>query len=82
MLEGIIVGVIIAVITILINAFVHRAGIETRNDRIEKKVDDIEDGQKVVFKSLLAILIAQRDGKTNGECEDALHDLNEYLIKK
>ena len=82
MLEGIIVGVIIAVITILINAFVHRTGIQTRNDRIEQKVDDIEEGQKVVFKALLALLIAQHDGKTNGECEDALRSLNEFLIKK
>ena len=43
----------------------------------EITMDDIEEmknGQKVVFKSLLALLIAQRDGKTNGECEDALRN--------
>lgn len=82
MVEGILVGVIIAAITILINALVRRVGVKTRTDRAEDKINDIEQGQIIIFKALLALLIAQRDGKTNGECEDALRSLNEYLIKK
>lgn len=82
MVEGIVVGVIIAAITILINALVRRVGVKTRTDRAEDKINDIEQGQIIIFKALLALLIAQRDGKTNGECEDALRSLNEYLIKK
>lgn len=82
MIEGIVVGIITASIMILINACVRRMGVQTRTDRLDKKIDAIEEGQKVVFKSLLALLIAQRDGKTNGECEEALHDLNEFLIRK
>ena len=82
MLEGILIGIITASIMILINALVRRAGVQTRSDRTEQKIDDIEEGQKVVFKALLALLIAQRDGKTNGECEDALRGLNEFLIRK
>lgn len=82
MIEGIVVGIITASIMIFINALVRRAGVQTRTDRTELDIEEMKNGQKVVFKSLLALLIAQRDGKTNGECEDALRELNEFLIKK
>lgn len=82
MIEGIIVGIVTASIMIFINAVVRRVGVQTRADRNDEKIDRIEEGQKVVFKSLLALLIAQRDGKTNGECEEALRDLNKFLIMK
>ena len=79
MVEGIIVGVITASIMILINALVRRTGVKTRTDRMERDIDDLKDGQAVIMRSLIAILVALRDGKTNGECADALHSINEYL---
>lgn len=82
MVEGIIVGVVIAAITILINALVHRVGVQTRADRAQKDVEELKDGQHVMLKALIAVLIAQRDGKTNGECKEALKALNDFLIRK
>ena len=80
MIEGILVGVLTAAIMIFINAMVRRVGVQTRADRTEQEVAELKRGQRVIFKSLLALLLATKDGKTNGECEDALKDLNKFLF--
>lgn len=82
MLEGILVGIVTASIMILINAMVRRVGVQTRTDRAKKDIEELKDGQHVMLKALIAVLIAQRDGKTNGECKEALKALNEFLIRK
>lgn len=82
MLEGIIVGVIIAVATILINSIIHRIGVQTRTDRLEEKVDELMEGHKVTMQVLLPLVLAVKGEKPNGEVERAMALLNDYLIKK
>lgn len=82
MVEGIIVGVIIAVATILINSMVHRIGVRTRTDRLEEKVDELMEGHKVTMQVLLPLVLAVKGEKPNGEVERAMALLNDYLIKK
>lgn len=82
MVEGIVIGVVIGIIMLIVNAVVHRVNIQTRTDRLDKDIEELKEGQKVIFKALIAVLIAQRDGKTNGECKEALRALNEFLIRK
>lgn len=82
MIEGLVTGVIIAAITILINGAIHRMSVQTRTDRLEKKIEELEQGQKVILKVLLPLVLALKGGKPNGEVEEALRDLNEYLIRK
>lgn len=82
MVEGIIVGVIIAVATILINSMVHRIGVHTRTDRLEEKIDELTEGHKVTMQVLLPLVLAVKGEKPNGEVERAMALLNDYLIKK
>lgn len=82
MLEGIVIGVVVAVITILVNAFVHRMGVQTRTDRLEEKIDRLEEGHKVTMQVLLPLVLSVKGEKPNGEVERALNLLNDYLIKK
>ena len=85
MIEGIIIGVVVGIAMLVISAVINRTGITTKTDRMEKDIESLKEGQTIIVKSLIAILCAIRDGKTNGECTEALHDLNEYLanlIKK
>lgn len=82
MIEGIIVGVIIAVATILINSIIHRIGVQTRTDRLEEKVDELMEGHKVTMQVLLPLVLAVKGEKPNGEVERAMALLNDYLIKK
>ena len=85
MIEGITIGIVVGVTMLIINTIIHRANVMTRTDRIENDIEDMKEGQAIILKSLIAILVALRDGKTNGECADALHSINEYLtnsIKK
>lgn len=82
MVEGIVIGVVIAVITILVNAFVHRMGVQTRTDRLEEKIDRLEEGHKVTMQVLLPLVLSVKGEKPNGELERALSLLNDYFIKK
>lgn len=82
MVEGIIVGVIIAVATILINSIIHRIGVQTRTDRLEEKIDELTEGHKVTMQVLLPLVLAVKGEKPNGEVERAMALLNDYLIKK
>lgn len=82
MVEGIVIGVVVAVITILVNAFVHRMGVQTRTDRLEEKIDRLEEGHKVTMQVLLPLVLSVKGEKPNGELERALSLLNDYFIKK
>ena len=82
MIEGIVVGVIIAIATILINALVRRTGVKTRTDRLEEDIEELKEGQVAILEVLLPLILALKGGKPNGEVERALQRLNEYMIKK
>ena len=82
MIEGIVVGVIIAIATILINALVRRTGVQTRSDRMEEDLKELKEGQRTIFQVLLPLVLSVKGQKPNGELERALELLNDYLIKK
>jgi len=82
MIEGIVVGVIIAIATILINALVRRTGVQTRSDRMEKDLMELKKGQQMTFQVLLPLVLSVKGQKPNEELERALELLNDYLIKK
>ena len=82
MIEGIVVGVIIAIATILINALVRRTGVQTRSDRMEEDLMELKKGQQMTFQVLLPLVLSVKGQKPNGELERALELLNDYLIKK
>jgi len=82
MIEGIVVGVIIAIATILINALVRRTGVQTRSDRMEEDLAELRKGQQMTFQVLLPLVLSVKGQKPNGELERALELLNDYLIKK
>lgn len=82
MVEGIVIGVVIGVVMLVINSLVHRSGIQTRTDRLEEKIDRLEEGHKVTMQVLLPLVLSVKGEKPNGELERALYLLNDYLIKK
>lgn len=82
MIEGIVVGVIIAIASILINALVRRTGVKTRSDRMEEDLKELKEGQRTIFQVLLPLVLSVKGQKPNGELERALELLNDYLIKK
>lgn len=82
MVEGIVVGIIIAVATIIINAFFRRADIKTREDRLAEDVEALKQGQVAILEVLLPLVLALKGGKPNGELERALKRLNDYIIHK
>lgn len=82
MLEGVIIGIIIGVVMLIINAFIHRTGIQTRTDRLEKDIEELKEGQIAILEVLLPLILALKGNKPNGEVERALQRLNDYIIHK
>lgn len=82
MVEGIVIGIVIGVVMLVINTLVHRMGVRTRTDRLEEKIDKLEEGHKVTMQVLLPLVLSVKGEKPNGEVERALILLNDYFIKK
>ncbi len=82
MVEGIVIGIVIGVVMLVINTLVHRMGVRTRTDRLEEKIDKLEEGHKVTMQVLLPLVLSVKGEKPNGEVERALTLLNDYFIKK
>lgn len=47
-----------------------------------RRLDAIEEGNRVTQKALLALLAHARDGNNTKQLEDAENDLKEYLINR
>lgn len=82
----ILAGVCTAVITSIIFGIAGRFRLRSKTDEdiqlIKKEVEDLGKGQKILFKLILPLLISARDGKTNGELEEALKLYNTYMQDK
>ena len=82
MIEGIIIGVVIGVVMLVINGLLHRANVQTRTDRLEKDIEELKAGQVAILEVLLPLVLALKGNKPNGEVENALKRLNDYIIHK
>lgn len=82
MVEGIIIGVVIGVVMLVINGLLHRANVQTRTDRLEKDIEELKAGQVAILEVLLPLVLALKGNKPNGEVENALKRLNDYIIHK
>lgn len=82
----ILAGVCTAVITSIIFAIAGRFKLHTRNDEdikeIKKEVEDLNKGQKIIFKLLLPLLVKAQGKDNNGEMKEALKLYNEYMQEK
>ena len=83
---GIIAGAGTGLATTGIYALIRRLRVKTKNDeaieRLERQMHDFGEGQKVLFKLLLPVLLAVKGGKPNGELTEALHLYNQYMQDK
>lgn len=79
-------GVCTAIITSIIFGLAGRLRVHTRNDEdikeIKKEVEDLNKGQKIIFKLLLPLLIKAQGKENNGEMKEALKLYNEYMQEK
>ena len=82
----IMIGLATTAVTALLGAFIRRFHFGTKSDAVmaemKEELSELGKGQKVIFKLLLPLLLAARDGKTNGELKEALHLYNEYMQEK
>jgi hypothetical protein len=51
-------------------------------ENLDKRVEGLERTSVLQLKTNLAILLALKRGKVNGECEEALDELNKYLCER
>lgn len=79
---GIVSGVGVFIITYIISAIIRKAEFETRNDRLQKAIEELQQENKVILKVLLPLVLSVKGQKPNGELTRALELLDEYLINK
>jgi len=73
-MEGIIVGVAVGVIMVSINLAV--TAVKERKGKSRAAI-------QLLLKCVLVLLCAmQKSGMVNGDCNDVLEELNDFLIKK
>lgn len=56
--------------------------VKTELECAKGDVNELKKAVPVIMQCLLALLMAAKDGKVNGECDKALDSLNMYLILK
>lgn len=82
MIEGIIIGVVVGVVMLIVSGLLQRANVQTRTDRLEKDIEELKAGQVAILEVLLPLVLALKGNKPNGEVENALKRLNDYIIHK
>ena len=85
-MESVIYSVATAVIVGAVGWAAGRFSVKTKTqekaDETSNRVDRMEDAIPLLLKCQLAILLALKRGHVNGECDDALDDLNKYLCER
>ena len=85
-ISAIISGVSVAILTAIIFAIAGRLKLRTKTDEdikeIKESLVELDKGQRVLFKMILPLLIAARDGRTNGELAEAIKLYNQYMQEK
>jgi hypothetical protein len=85
-MEGALYSLAVAAI-ISIGSFVAgRFSVKTKSqvtlEKVCERVDQLEKSKPLELKCLLAILLALKRGKVNGECDEALDELNKYFCER
>lgn len=65
----------------IFSKFVFKSKAEVAIEQIHAAIEGIKEWQPMVSKCLLALMVAAKDGRVNGELTDALHSYNEYMHK-
>lgn len=81
-LQVIIPTIVVGVLGWGVGRFSIKTKTQVKTENLEQRVTEIEDAMPVMMKCHLAQLLALKHGKVNGECDDALDNLNAYLIRK
>ena len=95
MAETIIASVIAGVIMLIVGAIVGRISVRSKTavsvdelgrelnktqEELDKHIEVAEERNQIILESLLAILLTLKRGKCNGEADEALKRLNEYML--
>lgn len=59
-----------------------RREVDHKLDNDNKRIESLEDGNKVVCKALIALLSHEMNGNSVDKIEKALESLNQYLIDR
>lgn len=82
----ILAGVCTAIITSVIFGLAGRLKLHTKNDeaiqKIQTEVEDLNKGQRTLFKLIFPLLIKAQGKENNGELKEALRLYNEYMQEK
>ncbi|MBQ9709491.1 MAG: hypothetical protein IJV67_02595 [Clostridia bacterium] len=95
MTQTILASVIAGVIMLIIGAVVGRFTVKTKTagevedmgrelqdaeDELHEHIRIAEERNEMILESLLAILLTLKRGNANGEADEALKKLNEYML--
>lgn len=56
--------------------------VDRKLDNDNKRIESLEEGNKVICKALIALLSHEINGNSNDKLQKALESLNEYLIER
>jgi len=59
-----------------------RREVDGKLDKDDKRIESLEEGNKVICKALIALLSHEINGNSNDKLQKALEALNEYLIER
>ena len=76
------VAVLVAVLGWLVGRFSIKTKQEIRNDDHEERIQKLETALPLLLKCHNAQLIAMKRGHVNGELDEVLAELNDYLFHK
>ena len=56
--------------------------VDRKLDNDNRRIESLEEGNKVICKALIALLSHEINGNSNDKLQKALESLNEYLIER
>ena len=59
-----------------------RRDVDGKLDRDNRRIENLEDGNRVICKALIALLSHEINGNSSDKLQRALEALNEYLIER
>ena len=59
-----------------------RRDVDSKLDRDNRRIESLEEGNRVICKALIALLSHEINGNSSDKLQRALEALNEYLIER